>query len=72
MTITPVAEAYLRNHLARQREIAKRALATTSTLAQANIDMILLSGMKTPAEVLVAALRDNAQEVEANVDQPVG
>ena len=38
-------EEFLRNFFARQRDISKQALIATATMAQANTEMILTSGL---------------------------
>jgi hypothetical protein len=45
MTPSEVKEQYLRNFLSRQRDISKQALIATATMAQANMEMILTSGL---------------------------
>ena len=42
MSVT--AEGFMRDFLARQREIGRRSLAAVAAMSQANMELILLSG----------------------------
>ena len=45
MTISSTKAEFLRSFLSRQRDISKQALIATATMAQANMEMILTSGL---------------------------
>jgi len=45
MTLSQTKVEFLRSFLSRQRDISKQALIATATMAQANMEMILTSGL---------------------------
>jgi len=51
MILSPEQEEFMREFFARQREIGKESLENVTTLAKANIESILRSGLNSPPTI---------------------
>jgi hypothetical protein len=59
MTLSQLKEKFFRDFFARQRDISKQALAAAATMAQANMEMILTSGLSTVRPKLLVEVQED-------------
>ena len=59
MTLSETKEKFFRSFFARQRDISKQALVATATMAQANMEMILTSGLSNIAPKILTEVKED-------------
>jgi hypothetical protein len=68
MTLSEIKEQFFRNFFARQRDISKRALIASATMAQANMEMILTSGLPKVWPKILNEVREDVN-IQGQLDE---